>query len=157
MSEVKFVNLKNLPVKTSEEIASKIKEFKSLQEQKDVNEKEIARLEGRNDAIETDMHNIWQNFCVFLVEVKYVSSRALFLYLSDATKLYQLFLEKGIPKSDVVVEYTDLGINDDFSNVNFSLDDLSLFQDFVADIHDKWLEEVQKRAPKKTKWDFADI
>ena len=156
MAEFHFVNLKNLDVKTSEEIASKLKEFKAMQEQVDANEKELDRLEACNNSIETEMNIIWENLCVFSVEVKHVSGRMLFSDLSDANKLYQVFLEKGIPKSNVIVEYTDEGIDADCSNINVSFD-LSLVQDFVTNTYDKWLEEVQKRTPKKTKWDYADI
>jgi hypothetical protein len=158
MAEVKFVNLKNLPVKTSEEITSEIKKFKSLEEQRDANEKESDRLESCNYLIEQDMVNILKNFCVFSVEVKYVSGRMMFSDLSEANKLYQVFLEKGIPKSNVIVEYNDEYIydEDDLSKINVSFD-LNAAQDFVTDTYDKWFEEVQKRAPKKTKWDFADI
>jgi hypothetical protein len=156
MSEVKFVNLKNLPVKTSEEIASEIKKFKLLQEEKDANEKEMDRLDARNDSIDKDMDIIYNSMRVFSVEVKYVNGRMLFSDLSNANKVYQLLIEKGIAKSNVILEYTDEGIDDDLSNVTVNLD-LSFAQDFVADTYDKWLEEVQKRIPKKTKWDYTDI
>jgi hypothetical protein len=156
MSEIKFVNLKNLPVLTSDEIASKIKKYKELQDKKDANEKEIARLKECNSCIDTDMDTIYNSMCVFSVEVKYVVGRMLFFDLSHANKVYELLIEKGIPKSNVVLEYTDLCIDDNIFNVNFSID-LSGVQEFVNETYDKWLEEVQMRTPKKTKWDYTDI
>jgi hypothetical protein len=136
MEEFKFVNLQNLYVEKSEEITSKIKNLKLLRQQK--------------DAIEKEMDNIWENLCVFSVEVilEYVRTRMIFSDLSDAHKVYQLLLEKGIPKSNVFVQYTNEHINDDCSNVNVSFD-VNYAQDFVDHSYFLWLEEVKEKTPQK--------
>jgi hypothetical protein len=152
MSEIKFVNLKNLPIQSYEMTTSKIKEYQSLQKEVDETNKQIKEFQERVLPVYKNMAEIMQDLSLWSVSVKYIDGSIMFSDATRANEYYQLLLEAGIAKGNVILEYTNEDISGDLSNVDI---ESCLTQDFVNDVYNRWLYQVEKRIPKKSKWDYA--
>jgi len=113
----------------------------------------ISQLERERSDIKYAIEQLHEDLYIFSVAIKDLDSLFFgFSEVENAKRFKNALVKKGIDKGNIVIEYTN-NIND-FDNVDN--DDLFEEKDLKM-IYDKWVKAVELRAPKKTKWDYANI